>query len=268
MLARFTRFALTCLAAAALASVASATPPPYVPLTKAVEQADYVGVIEIAESPTGKKFRASAPPVVAAKPVAVLKGEAKGNVRFAWQTHFPCCLPQDPNTVEVIPPGVGEQYMVFLVKGKDGGLTPMGYQWNLHKMPAAPTVRLQPSHDNAWRGLIEVSPAVAGRGEAVRYRFTRTRLAEQPWTGNDSNLIAEDIDVIDLTRKQVLDLKNPGVRKTAPAVVNKGETVVDEINLTEAFGITKPGEYWVFRGGAFEGNAPLRFEVTDKLRKR
>ena len=30
----------------------------------------------------------------------------------------------------------------------------------------------------------------------------------------------------------------------------------------------KPGEYWVFRGGAFEGNSPLRFEITDQLRTR
>ena len=44
--------------------------------------------------------------------------------------------------------------------------------------------------------------------------------------------------------------------------------MVDVIDLTDAFGLTKPGEYWVFRGGAFEGNAPLRFEITDNFRKR
>ena len=262
------RFLLVGLVGALVASDAAAIPPPSVPLAKAVEQADYVGVVEIAESPTDKKFRASAPPIVTAKPVAVLKGDPKANVRIVWQTFCIVCVIRDPETVEVVPPAVGEQYMVFLVKDKDGTLGRLGYQWHFHKMPAAPTVRLQPSYDNSWRGVIEVSPAVAGPGEVVNYRFTRTRLAPDAWTGNESNLIAADIDVIDFTRKQVLDRKKPGERKSAPAVIEKGQTVVDVIDLTEAFGITKSGEYWVFHGRAFEGNAPLRFEVTDKFRKR
>jgi len=82
-------------------------------------------------------------------------------------------------------------------------------------------------------------------------------------------MIAEDIDVIDVARKRVLERKRPGERKPpTPTIVRKGETVVDVIDLTEAFDITQPGEYWVFRGGAFEGHAPLRFEVSDKIRRR
>ena len=63
-------------------------------------------------------------------------------------------------------------------------------------------------------------------------------------------------------------------KATAGGLTIHGESIVvqtnqriDVVDLTEAFGITKPGEYWVFRGGALEGNAPLRFEMTDKLRK-
>jgi hypothetical protein len=44
--------------------------------------------------------------------------------------------------------------------------------------------------------------------------------------------------------------------------------VVNAFDLVAAFGITEPGEYWVFRGAAFEGNAPLRFEVSDSVRNR
>ncbi len=263
-----TRVLLSGFVVVMFSSAGSTNPPAEVPLAKAVERADYVGVVEIADAPVGKKFKANAPPVVTAKPVAVLKGDAKDSVKFAWQTFCAVCKPLDPATVEVLPPAVGERYMVFLVKDKDGALVRMDYQWHFHKIPAAPTVRVQPSHDNAWRGVIEVTPPVAGPGEAVKYRFTRTRLAEKAWEGNDSNVIAEDIDVIDFTRKQVMERKKPGERKTADTVVAKGETVVDVIDLTEAFGITRPGEYWVFRGGAFEGNAPLRFEVSDKVRKR
>lgn len=264
------RFALVGLVVALGVARSSAAPPPEVLLAKAVETADFAGVVKITDVPAAPKagFLASAPPTVVAKPLSVLKGDAKADLRVVWQTFCGVCLPSDPATVEVILPAVGDEYMVYLTKSKDGTFARLGYQWHFHKMPAAPNVRVQPSHDNAWRGLIEVSPSVAGLGEAVKYRFTRTRLGREPWTGNESNITAEDIDVIDLTRKQVLDRKKPGVRKTAPAVIEKGETVVDVIDLTEAFGITKPGEYWVFRGGAFEGNAPLRFDITDKLRTR
>ena len=247
-----------------------AIPPMDLPLAKAVEQADFVGVVKIADVPAAPKagFRASAPPMVGAKPLSVLKGAALADLRIVWQTYSSGgCDLRDPETVEVVPPVVGGEYMVYLTKGKDGTFARLGYQWYFHMMPAAPNVRVQP-WDKSWRGLIEVSPAVAGPGEAVRYRFTRTRLAAEPWIGEESNVTAEDIDVIDFTRKRVLQSKKPGARKSTPAIIAKGDTVVDAIDLTDAFGITQPGEYWVFRGGAFESQAPLRFEVTDKLRVR
>jgi hypothetical protein len=42
--------------------------------------------------------------------------------------------------------------------------------------------------------------------------------------------------------------------------------VEEVIDLTEAFGITKPGEYWLIEGSAYETAAPLRFHITDKPR--
>jgi len=240
------------------------------PLAKAVEQADFAGIVRITEVPAAKKegFRASDPPTIGARLVSVLKGDPKPEIRITWQTYF--VKLQDPKTVEVVLPIVGDEYMVFLKRNKDGTWTGLDCWWNYQLMPPVPNVRIQPPeiNDNAWRGLIEVSPPVAGPREAVRYRFTRTRLAQEAWTGTESNITAEDIDVVDLTRKQVLVPKKRGVRVSAPAVIEKGQTVVDVIDLTDAFGITKPGEYWVFRGGAFEGNAPLRFEISDNFRRR
>ena len=97
----------------------------------------------------------------------MLKGAALADLRIVWQTYsFGGCDLRDPETVEVIPPVVGGEYMVYLTKGKDGTFARLGYQWYFHMMPAAPNVRMQP-WDNSWRGLIEVSPAVAGPGEAV-----------------------------------------------------------------------------------------------------
>lgn len=228
-----------------------------------------MGIVRVVEVPAARigGFRASAPPLVVVQPIATLKGEVKENLRIVWQTHYG---PRDPATLEVVAPEVGDEYMVYLTKTKDGTFGGLGYDRHFHKMPSVPTVRLQPSEPNsgAWRGLIEVSPSVAGPGEAVRYRFTRTRLADDAWKGTDFNITAEDIDVIDLARKQVLVPKKRGVRIGAPAEIEKGQTVVDVIDLTDAFGLTKPGEYWVFRGGAFEGNAPLRFEISDNFRKR
>jgi hypothetical protein len=243
-------------------------PPASVPLAKAVDQAHFVGIVRVTEvSPTPKDgFRASAPPVVTAKLLAVLKGDPKADLRVVWQTYAPSCTIREPETVEVVPPAVGGEYMVFLTKREDGAFARLGYHRHFHKMPAAPNVRVQPANDN-WRGHIEVTPAIAEKGEAVRYRFSATRLSAEPWTGNNSNMTAEDVDVVDFTRKRVLEVKKHGVRRTAPAVYEKGDTYRHEIDLTEAFGITEPGEYWVFRGGAFEGNAPLRFEITDRLKK-
>jgi hypothetical protein len=264
-------FTVRTLVAAALAVVASsfglASPPPAVPLPKALEQTDFVGIVSVTEVPPARAegYRASDPPVVVVRPVAALKG-GPAALRVVWQTFDPVCLPRDPKTVEVVPPAVGDEFMVFLTRGKDGTYNRLGYEWHFHRMPAAPTVRTQPG--DAWRGLMEVTPPVAGPGEAVRYRFTRTRLAAEPWVGEDSNLTAEDLVVVDFTRKQVLAPKKPGVRSRGPTTVSKGQTVVDVIDLTDAFAIAKPGEYWVFKGGAFEGNAPLRFEVTDQLRVR
>ena len=58
--------------------------------------------------------------------------------------------------------------------------------------------------------------------EAVRFRFSRTRLADAPWIGNESNMTAEGFEVIDFTRKVVLERKKPGERKSWPTVIEKG----------------------------------------------
>ncbi len=264
------RTTLLALAACLLAAAGPtrAVPPFPTPLPKAVEQADFVGIVRVAEVPTRPRagFRADAPPLVAAKPVSVLKGDPGGRLRILWQTHCHSCYVRDPKTVEVIPPAVGDEYLVFLAKAPDGAFVRFGYEWHFHKMPPAPNVRTPPTAD-AWRAHAEVSPGVAGLGEAVKYRFTATRMTAEPWAGDQPNMTAEDVDVVDLARKQVLTVKKAGVRKRVPLVVEKGETYAHEIDLTEAFGITRPGEYWVFRGGASEDDGPLRFEVTDKLRK-
>lgn len=266
-------FVLIALASAALGAVDS-TPGEAMPFfglkfADVVKNADFVGIVTITEVPQAPRtgFRASTPPVVTATPVAVFKGEAKGDIHFVWQTHYASCKPRDPDTVEIVPPVVGEEYMVYLVKRENDRLRPLSEGWDFCKMPAAPTVRLRSSHNNAWRSITEVSPAVAGPGEAVRYRQTYTRLAAEAWTGEESNLTAGDIGVVDFTRKQVLDLKKSHVRKSAPLVLEKGQSFVDVIDLTEAFGITKPGEYWVFCSLTDE-HAPLRFEISDKLRIR
>jgi hypothetical protein len=67
----------------------------------------------------------------------------------------------------VPPPAVGSQFMVFLSKGAGAELVRHSSQWHFHPLPAAPNVRVQPSHDGAWRGLIEVTHPVAARGAAV-----------------------------------------------------------------------------------------------------
>lgn len=247
-----------------------AVPPFEVPLAKAVEEADFVGIVEVMSVPAPPKggFRASAPPTVVARTVTVLKGTESVGMSIVWQTYCPSCYLRDRAKVEIVPPKAGDEYMVYLRKGNDGTFARFGYFHHFHPMPAAPTVRVQPSDYGSWRGLIEVSPPVAAPGEAVRYRFTRTRLAAEAWTGDESNLTAEDIDAIDVARKRVLDRKKPGVRKTSPVVIKQGETVADVIDLTAAFGIAEPGEYWVFRRGADEDAGPLRFTVSDKLRVR
>ena len=247
-----------------------ADPPFEVPFATAVKQADFVGVVKIAGVPQAPKagFRASAPPTVTAIPVSAFKGDAKAELRIVWQTYFMCCLIRDRDTIEITLPAVGEEYMVFLTQHEGGTFARLGYQWHFHKMPAVPAARVQPSWDTAWRGQMEVTPAVAGMGEAVRYRFTRTRLAEAAWTGEESAMTAGALQVVDVNRKEILAWKKPQVRKGLPTVVEKGETIVDAIDLTEAFGISKPGVYWVFGGGAADGNAPLRFEDSDKLRVR
>ena len=245
-----------------------AVPPFPVPLPEALEKADFAGVVRVTDVPPAPKggFRATAPPVVEVSPVAVLKGEPRENLRIVWQTHYPSCYIRDPATIEVFPPTVGAEYMVFLTRGRDGLFARLGYEWHFHRMPTAPTARVQSS--DAWRCLIEVFPAVAGSGEVVQYRLTRTRLAAEAWEGTESNLVAADMVVVDFTRKKCLMPVKSESRAGWPTVIVRGETVVDVIDLTAAFGITGPGEYWVFGGGAAEGNAPLRFEVTDRFRLR
>ncbi|MBA4062667.1 MAG: hypothetical protein C0501_02965 [Isosphaera sp.] len=232
-------------------------------LAQAVDKSDVVGIVRVAEVPPAPKggFRASTPPTVVARPVSMLKGDAKADLRVVWQTlGVSCDLFRDLTTIEVDAPAVGDEYLVFLVKGKDGNLHRLNYAWHFLPVPASLSVR---SSSEDWRGLIEVFPGVAAPGEAVRYRRTATRLATASWTGEHWNMIAADFDVIDFTRKQVLEVKKPGVRTRAPAVFARGDTYLHEVDLADGFGITRPGEYWVFRGS--EG--PYRVEVTDKIRK-
>ncbi len=78
------RFLAVALAAVALPTSVRAEPPAHVTLAKAVETADFVGIVEVTEAPTGKTFRPGDSMDATAKPVAVLKGDPKGPGRVKW----------------------------------------------------------------------------------------------------------------------------------------------------------------------------------------
>jgi hypothetical protein len=237
-----------------------ATPPMAVPFHKAYEQADFVGIVQVTEVPQNDKgvFRASEPPIIGVKPISILKGNEQSNLRIIWQTHDSVCIPINPKDVTIVPPNVGDEYMVFLVSKEPNLYSRLGYQWFFHKMPSVPNAAS--TLTDKWHVVTEISPYLSASADTVQYRLYRTRLAEEPWQGLDSNIIAADLVVVDFTRKKILQPGKIDVREQKQRSVSTGTSVVDIIDLTDSFNIRTPGVYCVFYNNAY-----LRFVVSDQI---
>jgi len=231
-----------------------------VPLSTVMEKADFVGIVKIKSVPGGanKVFYESAPPTVIATPTSSYKGNVPATMRIVWSTWVQSCIFMDMKTVKVLMPVVGDEYMVFLNGTSPGVYKSDNSNWGMHKLPRVPNATVYETA--AWRGIKDVTPYIAVPGERIQYRSYNTNLANAPSYFDGYVQGANNMMVLDMTRKRVVAAKNVTPPQRRRITLMKGASTVETVDISENFDVSGPGEYLIIGGQAF-----LRFIVSDKI---
>lgn len=220
-----------------------------------IAMADFVGIVEILKMPQGT-FHEDNPPIILARSDQVLKGKEEEKISIIWQTKPELAEPIDNITKPIKMPLLEKKYMVYLIK-KGNAYERCNQRLSFLLMPEGSRMIIITKR---WRFVFEVFPYISKVGDPIFYRYCRTQVGKELYEGKGKRFSFINQTVYDFTRKKKVNPKVTGKYIDVSEYVPKGSTIIDEIELTKMYDLTKPGEYWLFEFGV-----PLRFEISDKI---
>ena len=234
----------------ALAFTVTGWAPPVMTFERAMKEADLVGVVSIQRVVRERDvYYADDPPFIEAECLKMIKNvHGETTFEMEWAKPSVAWPYEEAKDVRIPLPTLGDQYMVYLKKIGNlyYGLSPWGDTW-------WPFGFTQPYRENAvtrgtWKGGAELYPEVSHVSEPVFLSLYRTRIADEPWEGEQTTDTGVDLTVVYVPEKEILRLRKEGEVVTRHEVFEPGTTEIQRTELTTYHKLDKPGEYWLMRG--------------------